>query len=372
MHPTIRCKVTRHSHVFQPGNIIELRNRVLEKTESQPVTGYFVPDTGDGSPGMIPFDAVEAVRDGLEKQEAYYGKCLLTCVSNFYKDTQGDEQAAKAEIGIVKPENVRIIHYPDCQQLVFHMPKYAYDAGLFKITNACSEEILEEKPVSSRLNGSTMLLVNTLPYPPGFYIIEADWPGCWTHRIQFIKFTEGFPNTGYENAPANVRQAIKGEEVHLLPPIKEERVKKGPTIKHKPEPGYQHPPGNVQMIQNDYEYRLFDSNGVEMDSGIDREAFKRDILKQFVPVLEYTQSGRGGIIYYKERDIKIRFDWEFGGGNAIVVIYIPEVQYWEAQTKTPLSRRDEILTFLCKQVIRDEAPGAKYKIYSNSISILRS
>jgi hypothetical protein len=55
-----------------------------------------------------------------------------------------------------------------------------------------------------------------------------------------------------------------------------------------------------------------------------------------------------------------------------VVIYIPEVEFWEAQTSTPLSRRDEILTFLCNQVIRDEAPGGKYKIYANSISILRS
>lgn len=372
MHPTIHCKVIRHSHVFQPGNIIELRNEVVGKSESEPVTGYLVTDTGNGSSGIIPIDAVDIISGGLDRQEAYFGKCLLTRVTNFSKGKRGSKKAALAEIGIVKPEKVRIIHYPDCQQLVFYMPKYAYEAGDFRVINACSGEILEEKPVRTKMNGGTMMLVNTLPYPPGFYTIEADWPGGWTHRIQFIKFTQGFPNTNYDDAPDNVRRAIRGEELHLVPPLKEKPAKRQSVIvPKKPEPGYQHPPGNVRIIQNDHEYRLFDSNGVEMDSGIDREAFKMNVLKQFVPILEYTQEGRGGIIFYKEKDISIRFDWEFGGGNAIVVIYIPEVQYWEAQTGTPLSRRDEILTFLCKQVIRDEAPGGKYKIYSNSVSILR-
>ena len=83
------------------------------------------------------------------------------------------------------------------------------------------------------------------------------------------------------------------------------------------------------------------------------------------------QDGRGGSIYYTEGAIKIQFGWEFGGGNAVVILFIPETKYWEAQTGTPLSRRDGILKFLCDQVIRDQAPGCKYKIYENSISILR-
>ncbi|MCF0069986.1 hypothetical protein LZD49_05855 [Dyadobacter sp. CY261] len=372
MEATIHCKITRHTHVFQPGNIIEVRRRIVEKSADQPESGYFIPDTGDGTAGIVPLSAAEAIVDGVPLEEAYYGKCVLTSVSNFSQNP--DNRSTVDEIGIVKPENVRVVHYNDCQQLFFHMPKYAWDAGTFRLTNACSETLLEEKPVRDRLNGSTMILINTLPYPPGFYNIEADWPGGWTHSIRFIKFSEGFPKAPYENPPANIARAIRNEEVHLLrlpepePPRKltVESIKKD-----APYPGYSSPPCSLHMVQSDDEHRLFDYNGVELDSGIDMDRFRKDLQSRFFPTVEYTQDGRGGIIYYKEGDINIRFDWEFGGGNAVVIFYIPEIKYWEAQTRTPLSRRDEILRFVCEQVIRDQAPGCKYKIYGNSISIVR-
>lgn len=371
MEPTIRCKITRHIHVFQPGNIVEVRRRILEKSENQPETGYFVPDIGDGTPGIIPLGAAEPLTETPAGEEAYYGKCVLTSVSNLWQGS-GDK-TGEGQAGSVEPEKVRVIHYPDCQQLVFHMPQYAWDAGTFRLTNTCSQEVIEEKPVRERLNGGTMILTNTLPYPPGFYTIDASWPDGWTHRIQFIKFTEGFPKAPYENAPANIFRAIRNEEVHLLP-LREPEVPKRPTvadIKKPAPPGYSSPPCSLHMIQDSDEHRLFDYNGVELDSGINMEKFKKDLISRFVPVLEYSQEGRGGSIYYKEGDINIEFGWEFGGGNAVVILYIPETKYWEAQTGTPLSRRDEILKFLCEQVIRDQAPGCKYKIYDNSISILR-
>lgn len=344
----------------------------MEKSEEQPKSGYFIPDTGDGNPGIIPINVAEPVTEASEPQEAYYGKCVLTSVSNFWANA--NEQTGAGQAGSLEPEKVRVIHYPDCQQLVFHMPRYAWDAGTFRLTNACSQEVIEEKPVRERLNGSTMILTNTLPYPPGFYTIDANWPDGWTHRIQFIKFTEGFPTQPYDNAPANILRAIRNEEVHLLMlPVPEEA--KRPTVadikKPAPYPGYSSPPCSLQMIQNSNEHRLFDYNGVEIDSGVDLDKFKNDLIARFTPVLEYTQDGRGGSIYYKEHDIKIEFYWEFGGGNAVVIFYIPETKYWEAQTGTPLSRRDEILKFVCEQVIRDQAQGCTYKIYGNSVSILR-
>jgi hypothetical protein len=371
MEATIHCRITWHTHVFQRGNIVEVRRRILEKAEGQPQSGYFVPDIGDGTPGIIPLNAAEPLLQTGEAQEAYYGKCVLTSVSNF---SHRNEETNPDGIEIVKPENVRIIHYADCQQLVFHMPQYAYDAGTFRLTNTCSDEIIEEKPVRDRLNGGTMILVDTLPYPPGFYTIDADWPNGWTHRIRFIKFSEGFPQAPYENAPANIFRAIRNEEVHLLPPPEPEAIPR-PTVasikKPKPYPGYASPPCSLHMVQSSDEYRLFDSNGVELDSGVDLDKFKNDLASRFFPVLEYTQDGRGGSIYYKEGDVKIEFGWEFGGGNAVVILFIPETKYWEAQTATPLSRRDEILRFLSEQVIRDQAQGCTYKIYGNSISILR-
>ncbi len=177
MEPVIRCKIIRHTHVFQPGNVVEVRRRIIEKSENQPVSGYYIPDIGDGTPGIIPLDAAEPVADNAIPGDSYYGKCVLTSVSNYSKNP--GEAGSSLQTGIIKPENVRIIHYAACQQLVFHMPAYAWDAGTFRLTNTCSGEVLEEKPVRDRLNGGTMILTNTLPYPPGFYTIEADWPDGW-------------------------------------------------------------------------------------------------------------------------------------------------------------------------------------------------
>lgn len=376
MEATIRCKITRHIHVFQPGNIVEVRRRILEKSENQPESGYFIPDIGDGTPGIIPLDAAEPMSGQAPMEDAYYGQCVLTSVSNFWTDNA--EKTDEGREGSIKPVNVRVVHYPDCQQLVFHMPQYAWDAGTFRLTNACSQGVIEERPVRERLNGSTMILTNTLPYPPGFYTIEAGWPDGWTHRIQFIKFTEGFPKAPYGKAPANIFHAIRNEEVHLLPlpeePPAPENTGYGTRIPgYLPdrESGYASPACSLHMMYDRDDERSRDYNGFETERGIDVEKFKKEIMSRFFPRLEYTQDGRGGSIYYTEGAIKIQFGWEFGGGNAVVILFIPETKYWEAQTGTPLSRRDEILKFLCEQVIRDQAPGCTYKIYDNSISILR-
>lgn len=378
MEATIRCKIIRHTHVFQPGNVIEVRRRILEKSGNQPESGYFIPDTGDGTPGIIPLNAAEQLAEMPATEHAYYGKCMLTSVSNVWPDSS--ENTGDGQAGNIKPENVRVIHYADCQQLVFHMPQYAWDAGTFRLTNTCSQEVIEEKPVRERLNGGTMILTNTLPYPPGFYTIEATWPDGWTHRIRFIKFTEGFPKVPFEKAPANIIRAIRNDEVHLLP-LPEEKTIPGltaggiriPENVNRPddEPSYTSPPCSLPAMRDSDDPRLQDYNGIEPTPEIDVEKFKREIMSRFFPKLEYTQDGRGGSIYYTEGAIRIEFGWEFGGGNSVVIIFIPEKKYWEAQTGTPLHRRDEILEFLCEQVIRDQAPGCKPKMYEDAISIVR-
>jgi hypothetical protein len=353
---------------------LTLRSQLADGTQIYGNKSYPIPDIGDGSAGLLPAEFVrelEEITDAGIKE--YYGKCMLTKVSNFFKTEDKSEKEGIENIGIVKPEQVRVIHYPDCQQIVFHMPRYAWHAGIFRITDLVTGEAITECEVKDRLSGSTMMLLNSLPLKPGFYNMEADWPDGWTHEIRFIKFTEGFPSSSYPGPPVNVMQAIKSQEVHLNLPIPEEPPKVDISELFVPAPyeGYQHPPGNVSVVQDDDEYRLFDSNGVEIENGVDLKKFEKELAAKFGPVVEYTQDGRGGSIFYMEEDVKITFDWEFAGGNAVVIILIPEEKYWENATKTPLSRRIEILSNLSRQVIKDQAPGCDFIIYSNTISIVR-
>ena len=53
----------------------------------------------------------------------------------------------------------------------------------------------------------------------------------------------------------------------------------------------------------------------------------------------------------------INLVYELAMSPAIAIIGIPEPQYWEAQTKTPLSQRTAILEFIGEQVINDQVGG---------------
>lgn len=47
---------------------------------------------------------------------------------------------------------------------------------------------------------------------------------------------------------------------------------------------------------------------------------------------------------------------------------MPPAKYWEAQTGTPLSERDEIVRFVAEQVQREQASDWTFEIRENEIA----
>jgi hypothetical protein len=355
-------EVIKHSYIFQVGTVLELSNDIVADGE-----GYHVPDTGDGSPGTISPENLKSIEDP-EDTGPFHGRCILTKVSNYGR------QVDKTKIpGEVQPHHVRIVHYPDSQQLYFHMPQYAYNAADFKMSDGVTGEIIEQKPVRDKLNGGTMILLDTLPLKPGFYTVEANWPNGWTHQIKFIKFIAGFPNTDFVAPPNNIEMTLKNRESQLRPvpltPATKHQFNNIPPDRIEPEK-YTHPPGSVSMVQNDLEHKLFDLNGVEIDNGVNTVEAIKNIISRFTRSVTYRQNGRGGTILYKDSENSIAFDWEFGGGNTVAIIFIPEISHWVSATEAPVNQRQEILTFIAEQVVRDQAPSGHYVINSNTILIL--
>lgn len=86
--------------------------------------------------------------------------------------------------------------------------------------------------------------------------------------------------------------------------------------------------------------------------------------------LHYTQNGRGGTITYREESICIHFDWEFGGGNCVAIVFVPTEAQWEKTTGLSLAKRLPILEFVAQQVVRDQAPTCRYEISDPWIEIL--
>jgi hypothetical protein len=291
--------------------------------------GYTLPDDGMGNALTLPFsDADVAAFKPSEKD--LDGKCFLTRVSNFFAEGEKNNTEGVAETGEVLAHQVQLVHYPGSQQIIFHMPKYAWDAGEIRLLNTLNGEVVERKPVREKLSGSTQILWDTYPLQPGFYTIEANWPDGWTHRIQFVKRWPGYPVA----------------EV------------------------YTSPPGNITMVQKDHEYRLYDANGVEMDGEMQiREKAMRNIKRSFSRRVEYGPGGRGGNLYYVDAETRIEFWWEFGGGDCIAFIDIPNAEQWEKRTGTPISERDDIVAFVAETVLRDQvSSGGYFKIGESDVS----
>jgi hypothetical protein len=87
--------------------------------------------------------------------------------------------------------------------------------------------------------------------------------------------------------------------------------------------------------------------------------------------VEIEGTVRAGKIHYREGDTRLDFEYEMGGGNCLVLIFVPEEAHWVAQTGLPLSGRLSILDFVAQQVIEKNAPGYHYEISTNAISILK-
>jgi hypothetical protein len=87
-------------------------------------------------------------------------------------------------------------------------------------------------------------------------------------------------------------------------------------------------------------------------------------------IISITQTGRGGTIEYTVRDKTLSFHWEFGGGEVLALIFIPNALHWEAQTGISLSKRTGLLTWIAQQVIRQRASGSSFRILDDVIEIL--
>lgn len=88
--------------------------------------------------------------------------------------------------------------------------------------------------------------------------------------------------------------------------------------------------------------------------------------------LTYINQGRGGRVVYSDPISSIPFDFEFGGGDCVAIIFVPSIAGWVTETQRPLSDRDEILLFVARQSLQDQVSNGSYKIMDNCIELFNS
>ena len=90
-----------------------------------------------------------------------------------------------------------------------------------------------------------------------------------------------------------------------------------------------------------------------------------DSIMEFT--LRYTDSGRGGTIFFESPETSFDMWYELAMPPAIINIGIPESRYWEARTKLPLAGRKELLRAIGRQIIKDKLSGDGYSLMNDNI-----
>jgi len=91
------------------------------------------------------------------------------------------------------------------------------------------------------------------------------------------------------------------------------------------------------------------------------------------PTISYSSNGRYGHVHYQSPETTFALYFEFGGGNCVACINIPDTDTWEAETSLPLARRESVLQFIGQQVVKDQTSSGTgyFKIEGNWLNILQ-
>jgi hypothetical protein len=98
-----------------------------------------------------------------------------------------------------------------------------------------------------------------------------------------------------------------------------------------------------------------------------REKLNEELVRKFSRRIEYEGNLRAGSVIYIDQDTRIAFSNEMGGGNCMVYLNIPSEVHWEKETKTPLSRRKDILEYVATAVQSQQASNCYFEIKEDEI-----
>lgn len=87
--------------------------------------------------------------------------------------------------------------------------------------------------------------------------------------------------------------------------------------------------------------------------------------------VEIVTKGRCGRIVYSQGQQVASFDWEFGGGEVVAIIYAGTATEWNQKHPWAAERRDLVLDRIISEVIRRKAPTCTATIDQNGAIKLR-
>lgn len=221
-------------------------------------------------------------------------------------------------------DNLKVNHYPDCQQLVIWLPLpvNSYDE-LICYEGDDKKEIFQME-LSHFTFGLTQIIVDTLCIPPGKGIFCIYKGKLVVHEIMYEKEIE-------------------------VPPI------------------------SYKDFEPDFPYTYRDGTGkpIPDEDLMLRQQIIEKIEDAFISKLSFHSTGRDGYIMYNDKGKSARFVYEMGGGDCMIFVLLPTDDHWFEDTGFPLEEKKKIVEHLAFMTHRDFTGGAAYTIENNSIVFYR-
>lgn len=275
----------------------------------------------------------------MEALKTYEGIIEITKIENTGENAD--------QIGTLK---ARFVRYSGCQQLSVWLPEYGgHGYGKLRIINLKTGKLIEEQAVGDKINGSVLMTWDTLTWSPNAFRIDIEHPKGGVHSLYFNKLKEG--------------KIVPKDKIVEMPTTSSEHPSLAASLLPKKEPKNKEITDSMWTI-----YRDGFGNIIPNEDRMMRDNAFKDLTDKFTRRIEFEGTFRSGYVTYIEGDIQIRFMHEMYGGKYKFGIEIPSESQWEAQTKTPLSRRQDIIEFLAQAVHREQASSWKYDIRDTDIA----
>jgi hypothetical protein len=250
------------------------------------------------------------------------------------------------KIGTVKS---RFVRYPNAQQISVWLPENGRQGyGKLRIIDTTTNAIIEEQEVSDKINGSILMTWDTLYWLPSAYRLDIEHPKGGTHSMYFNKLEEDAIVPKEKIVEMDTASAGNPTLAKSLLPKKVRKSDNNDSMWKVYTDGFGNPIPN--------EDRMIRDNAIE------------ELAAKFSRRIEFEGTYRSGYVTYIEGDIRIRFLHEMYGGKYKFGIEIPSESQWEVQTKTPLSRRKDIIEFLAQAVQSQQASSWQYDIRDTDIA----
>lgn len=88
-----------------------------------------------------------------------------------------------------------------------------------------------------------------------------------------------------------------------------------------------------------------------------------------MPQVEIVPHGRSGTIRYREGSNSHTFEWEFGGPDVVVIIYVPAPGAWDTSLPWAAGRRTQLLEALADEVCRQRCPRCQVELTEDWINL---